>query len=191
MRKIAAPQDLQSELRRLLAYSQSHQPSRQVLASELMDLADRVAVKASSSIENTAQKAAASITRLEGILTKASSALVKQEQLVQRSLPYYEAKVKEEKERFFAAYEDIVDVFNDLKKEVDPFLREAEADADPEAFRTASTEWGAANKAFASLAAARKSGRSEDMVMMVIGPKAQALKTILTPFAHYLKALVK
>jgi len=190
MRKIAAPQDLQSELRRLLAYSQSHQPSRQVLASELMDLADRVAVKASSSIENTAQKAAASITRLEGILTKASSALVKQEQLVQRGKGD-PAKVKEEKERFFAAYEDIVDVFNDLKKEVDPFLREAEADADPEAFRTASTEWGAANKAFASLAAARKSGRSEDMVMMVIGPKAQALKTILTPFAHYLKPLVK
>jgi hypothetical protein len=43
MRKIAAPQDLQTELRRLLAYSQEHQPSRQVVASELRGLADRVA----------------------------------------------------------------------------------------------------------------------------------------------------
>ena len=43
MRKIASPQDLQAELRRLLAYSQSDQPSREMLASELRGLADRVA----------------------------------------------------------------------------------------------------------------------------------------------------
>jgi hypothetical protein len=42
MRKIATPQDLQAELRRLLAYSQERQPSRQVLASELMGLAASV-----------------------------------------------------------------------------------------------------------------------------------------------------
>jgi hypothetical protein len=43
MHKIASPQDLQAELRRLLAYSQEVQPSRQVLASELRELANRVA----------------------------------------------------------------------------------------------------------------------------------------------------
>lgn len=43
MNKIATPQDLQAELRRLLAYTQESQPSRTVLASELRDLADKVA----------------------------------------------------------------------------------------------------------------------------------------------------
>jgi hypothetical protein len=43
MDKIASPQDLQAEIRRLLAYSQSPKPSREKLASELRGLADRVA----------------------------------------------------------------------------------------------------------------------------------------------------
>jgi uncharacterized protein YhaN len=45
MRKIASPRDLQAELHRLLAYSQGKEPSREVLASELRALADRVAAK--------------------------------------------------------------------------------------------------------------------------------------------------
>jgi len=45
MDKIASPQDLQTELRRIMAYCQgSENPSRDVLASELRELADRVAV---------------------------------------------------------------------------------------------------------------------------------------------------
>jgi len=43
MRKIASPQDLQAELQRLLAYSQTEQPSREKIASELRGLAARVA----------------------------------------------------------------------------------------------------------------------------------------------------
>jgi hypothetical protein len=43
MDKIASPQDLQAELRRLLAYSQSEKPSREKIAGELRALADRVA----------------------------------------------------------------------------------------------------------------------------------------------------
>lgn len=44
MDKIAKPDELATELRRLLAYSQSSAPSRQVLASALTDLAERVAM---------------------------------------------------------------------------------------------------------------------------------------------------
>jgi len=43
MNRIASPQDLQAEIRRLLAYSQSPKPSREKLASELQALAGRVA----------------------------------------------------------------------------------------------------------------------------------------------------
>ena len=43
MQKIASPQELQTELRRLLAYCQGEQPSREKLAGELLDLAERVA----------------------------------------------------------------------------------------------------------------------------------------------------
>lgn len=44
MKKIATPQDLQAELRRLLAYCQGpDRPSRETLAAELRDLADRTA----------------------------------------------------------------------------------------------------------------------------------------------------
>ena len=49
MQKIASPQDLQAELRRLLAYSQGTQPSREVMATELRSLAasvDRVSASA-------------------------------------------------------------------------------------------------------------------------------------------------
>jgi len=49
MRKIASPQDLQADLQDLLAYSQSAEPSRAKLASDLRDLADRVATPAGSS----------------------------------------------------------------------------------------------------------------------------------------------
>jgi len=45
MDKLASPQDLQAELRRLIAYSQSDEPSRQKLASELHKLADRVSAQ--------------------------------------------------------------------------------------------------------------------------------------------------
>jgi len=44
MKKIANPQDLQDELRRLVAYCESDQPSRERLASDLNDLASRVAL---------------------------------------------------------------------------------------------------------------------------------------------------
>lgn len=44
MKKIASPQDLQAELRRLLAYSQGpEKPSRDKIAAELRVLANRVA----------------------------------------------------------------------------------------------------------------------------------------------------
>lgn len=43
MDKLASPQELQAELRRLLAMSQEGKPSRKALASELRTLADRVA----------------------------------------------------------------------------------------------------------------------------------------------------
>jgi hypothetical protein len=43
MHKIASPNELQAELRRLLAYSQSPKPSRVRLAAEMRELADRVA----------------------------------------------------------------------------------------------------------------------------------------------------
>lgn len=43
MDKIATATELQSELRRLLAYAQSHQPSRVVFARALSDLSERVA----------------------------------------------------------------------------------------------------------------------------------------------------
>jgi len=42
MNKIATPQDLQGELREILAYCQTNHPSRVVLASKLSVLADRV-----------------------------------------------------------------------------------------------------------------------------------------------------
>jgi hypothetical protein len=42
MDKLASPQELQAELRRLLAKCQEGQPSRKVMASELRALADRV-----------------------------------------------------------------------------------------------------------------------------------------------------
>lgn len=47
MHKIASPSDLQSELHRILSYARTSTPSRQVIASELRDLADRVAAKIS------------------------------------------------------------------------------------------------------------------------------------------------
>jgi hypothetical protein len=43
MKKIANTTELQTELQRLLAYSQSELPSRAVLASELQALSERVA----------------------------------------------------------------------------------------------------------------------------------------------------
>jgi len=43
MNKIASPQQLQDELRRLLAYAQTEKPSREKLAAGLNALADRVA----------------------------------------------------------------------------------------------------------------------------------------------------
>jgi len=43
MNKIASPQDLQAELRRLLAYAQTEKPSREKLAAEMRGLANRVA----------------------------------------------------------------------------------------------------------------------------------------------------
>ncbi len=46
MHKIATTAELQTELRRLLAYAQSHQPSRMVLARALDDLSARVAAAA-------------------------------------------------------------------------------------------------------------------------------------------------
>ncbi|MBU0571997.1 MAG: hypothetical protein KKC50_08165 [Candidatus Omnitrophica bacterium] len=43
MDKIATPRELRSEIRRLLAYSQTERPSREKLAAELRGLAGRVA----------------------------------------------------------------------------------------------------------------------------------------------------
>jgi len=43
MDKIASPEDLQAELRKLLAYAESEHPSREKLASGMKALADRVA----------------------------------------------------------------------------------------------------------------------------------------------------
>jgi hypothetical protein len=42
MDKIASPQDLQAELRRLLAYTQTEKPSREKLAAEMRELAARI-----------------------------------------------------------------------------------------------------------------------------------------------------
>lgn len=49
MDRIASPHELQSELRRLLAYSQSERPSREKLALEIRRLADRVSSHSSRS----------------------------------------------------------------------------------------------------------------------------------------------
>jgi hypothetical protein len=54
MRKIANTTELTSELKRLLAYAGSHQPSRAKLASELRDLSMRVAVAKSSRVASDA-----------------------------------------------------------------------------------------------------------------------------------------
>jgi len=43
MKKIASPQDLQTEIRRLMALCQEDEPSREKLASEIRNLADRLA----------------------------------------------------------------------------------------------------------------------------------------------------
>lgn len=45
MNKIASPQDLATELQRILAYAGQSQPSRARIASALNELADRVAAK--------------------------------------------------------------------------------------------------------------------------------------------------
>lgn len=50
MQKIASPQDLQAELRRMLAYCQGQHPSRQVLASQLRGLSHRLRVKTASDL---------------------------------------------------------------------------------------------------------------------------------------------
>ena len=56
MNKIASPQELQDELRRLLASSQETNPSREKLALELRALADKVAMGRVASMEGDAEK---------------------------------------------------------------------------------------------------------------------------------------
>jgi hypothetical protein len=45
MKKIASPTELQAELKRLLAYCETHRPRREVLAYELTSLANRLAMR--------------------------------------------------------------------------------------------------------------------------------------------------
>ena len=45
MDKIASPQDLRAELRNLIAYCNTPQPSRQIVASKLRSLANRVSAE--------------------------------------------------------------------------------------------------------------------------------------------------
>jgi len=45
MQKIASPQQLQTEIKRLMAYAEGDEPSRVVLATRLRELADRVSAK--------------------------------------------------------------------------------------------------------------------------------------------------
>lgn len=56
MKKIATPQDLQAELRRLLAYAQTERPSREKLAAEMRGLADRVAATGNRDVEKLVEK---------------------------------------------------------------------------------------------------------------------------------------
>lgn len=72
MKKIASPQDLQAELRRILAYSEGHQPLRAVLAAELHTLADRVAAsdkELAGDAKDLVDDAGSMIRRLQ-VLTK-------------------------------------------------------------------------------------------------------------------------
>ena len=56
MDKIASPQDLHVELQRLLAYAQSVKPSREKLASDLRELASRLAEDTSGPLTRENQK---------------------------------------------------------------------------------------------------------------------------------------
>lgn len=59
MNKVASPQELQNELRELLAYSTTRQPSRAVLAASLHDLAARVDTASPKWVEKLKAKLAA------------------------------------------------------------------------------------------------------------------------------------
>lgn len=70
MRKVASPQDLQIELRRLLAYAQTDRPSRTKLALELRSLASRVAapkINTPQDVERVFEEAFSATSLLEGI----------------------------------------------------------------------------------------------------------------------------
>jgi hypothetical protein len=67
MDKIASPQELQSELRRLLAYSESRNPSRKKLESAMRSLAGRVAQD-----KRSAGQAMYSVTDIEMTTTEDS-----------------------------------------------------------------------------------------------------------------------
>lgn len=70
MRKIASPADLQAELRRLLAYAQSPEPSREKLANELRGLAARVATpkpRTPQEVERVFEEAFSAANLLEDI----------------------------------------------------------------------------------------------------------------------------
>jgi hypothetical protein len=56
MDKIASPQELRTELQRLVAYCQTEQPSRECLASEIRQLADRIAEDPSGPLSRENQR---------------------------------------------------------------------------------------------------------------------------------------
>lgn len=67
MKKIASPYEFRAELQQILAYSQTHQPSREVIASELRSLADRVAADRVAASDDPATQ----IQELKDMLRKA------------------------------------------------------------------------------------------------------------------------
>jgi len=69
MDRIASPQDLTSELRRLLAYAEGEQPSREVLAAKLRELSVKVAAD-SAPMTITHVKQALKSSKLRGAWTK-------------------------------------------------------------------------------------------------------------------------
>lgn len=104
MHKIASPKELQTELRRLLAYVQSERPSRIVLAAEFRALASRLATEFDTKEELDAYlKEHPDADRSNhSVKSKGDDAEGKEEKPAKRSNPALDAwheKNKKERER--------------------------------------------------------------------------------------------
>ena len=76
MLKIASPQQLQNEILRILAYAQGDKPSREVLAHNLRELADRVAGTRTAGMPAMVKRVVRMV-RNEGVEEKPHKVMVK------------------------------------------------------------------------------------------------------------------